>query len=108
MTNQDIEKLNNRKSFLFPLHLNYLITKDMTDHEAGTLIKSIMEYVTSGILPDFKDRTFAKSGFGQFKEAYDKEAEKYINECNTKKQKALEREEKKRKESEKHKHPKYG
>ena len=108
MTNEDIDKLNNRKHFLFPLHLNSMITNDMTEHEVGTFFKAVMLYVTAGVIPSLQDRTFAKSAFGLFVESYDREAEKYIHACNVKKEKALQREKKKREDEDKLKHPKYG
>ncbi len=108
MTNEDIDKLNNRKHFLFPLHLNSMITNDMTEHEVGTFFKAVMLYVTSGVIPAFQDRTFAKASFGLFREAYDREADKYIHACKVKQEKALQREKKKKDEADKLKHPEYG
>ncbi len=105
LTDQDIEKLSKKDSFLIQKTL-YEDIKEMETGEVKLLMVAIFAYVVDGEIADLTDNKyrFVRVAFNRFKKDYQDDSHKWLDSC--KKKSENKKEDWKKRQSERH--PLYG
>ena len=94
MNNEELEKLNDRQSFLMQKSLSPLI--NMMDYdERGILLTAILEFSITQNEIDLSKNKLVHGAFNMFKEEFIKDAKKYLRTCDRNSQNAKKRWDKK-------------
>jgi len=105
LTDQDIEKLSKKDSFLMQKTL-YEDIKEMSQGEIKMLMVAIFAYVVDGEIADLKEDKFrfVRVAFNRFKKDYQDDSHKWLESCDKKSKRKKEDWQKKQGD----KHPIYG
>lgn len=90
MNDEELEKLNDRQSFLMPKSLSPLI--NMMDYqERGILLTAILEFSITQNEIDLSKSKLVHGAFNMFKQEFIKDAKKYLRTCDRNSQNAKKR-----------------
>ncbi len=84
-TQEDIEKLDSRASFLLTKHLMPLVNL-MTMEERGLLLTAILAYGIRIELVDMSSSKIVEGAFNLFKQDFIKEGKRYLKTCDKNKE----------------------